>query len=95
MAHQIRDHYKKIGIPAKWNRERFMRMCQIGSYRPEEIGAMILLRPSELKTMLHNDKFSGPVALHLAIIEGVILAVRLGQERKNIIPMNLLSKVKP
>ena len=86
----IENHYEELGLNVPWTVSRFIPFCHALRCTPYEIGAMLRMSRGEMSRMLRSKKFTGPVELHLSMIEDVHLSVTMGRPRRPILPVHLL-----
>ena len=86
----IENHYEELGLNTPWTTSRLLPFCNALRCTPYEIGAMLRIPRGDMSQMLRKSKFSGPVGLHMSMIEDVHLSIKLGRPRRPILPVHLL-----
>lgn len=70
---QIDLHYAKLGVIARWDWDRYLRLASFLNYTPHELASLVCLPHVKLKPIERNNRFPGPVALLLTMLEAQAL----------------------
>lgn len=62
-------HYARLGVRARWDWERYCRISTFLDYTPYELASLIHLTHAHVPAIEQNNKFPGPAALLLTLLE--------------------------
>jgi hypothetical protein len=62
-------HYAHLGVIARWDWDRFLRLAAFLNYTPQELASVICLQHGKLARAEQTNRFPGPAALLLTLLE--------------------------
>jgi hypothetical protein len=71
---KIDIHYADLGIVDRWTWERFNRMAAFLRLQHAELASLICLRHTDMRRAKKEDRFPGPAALLLTLMEAQFMS---------------------
>lgn len=67
-------HYAKIGVIARWDWSRYIRLATFLTLTPTELASLICMPHAHLDSAERNNRFAGPACLLLTLLEAQAMA---------------------
>lgn len=67
-------HYSHLGVVARWDWDRYLRLAKFLNYTPHELGSLVCLPHAHVDIAERKNSFPGPAALLLTLLEAKALA---------------------
>ena len=79
-------HYARLGVIARWDWQRYVRLAAFLNLTVYELGSLICLPHSRVTLTQKKNKFPGPAALLLTLLEAQAVA-KMGDVIENPFPL--------
>lgn len=77
----IEKHYLIAEPMFEWDWPRLAKLCDRLRMTPDELAALIMMRPVDLRRAILSGHYSGPVRLHLTLLECYLMSGTFGTIR--------------